>query len=654
VAAEAVVGAAAGRIRRAALIVFVACTASARADQIERITDYRSDVTVARDGRLTVQETITVNAQDDNIVHGIFRDFPTIYRASGNVHVAFDVLDATLDGHDTPTSVEDIDNGSRLRMGDSDTTLSPGLHVFRFRYVTDRQIAFLKDRDELYWNVTGTGWDFQIDHAEAVVHLPAGAQITGTNFFTGKQGAHGGNAIARKLAPGAMQFQTTQELDPNQGLTIDVGFAKGAVAPPTRADRARFLLRDNAGVAGALVGLAVLCLYFLVAWWLVGRDPRRGAIIPLFAPPHDLSPAAMRFVHRMRYDRKAFAATLIGLAVKGVAVISETKHFLGPVYTLTPTGESGDDLSAAEAGVAEALLSRSGDGIELTHKNQPRIAMAIAMLKMSLSNECERIYFNRNQSWLWPGLGIIGLSALAAAFLSDDGGGAFLVFLWGGLFGVASAVFCYYAFQAWQSVFAGPGARIVHLGVALLRTLCTLPFVGTLIGVTFFLNNAIQPLTILILGVEGIVAAIFYRLLRAPTRAGQTLRDEIDGFALFLKTAEQPRLETLQPPEITPQLFEKFLPYAVALDCENAWSRKFEAATAAAGTGASESGGTPYMPMWYQGDSFSTLGTAAFASSIGASIGSAVASASVAPGSGGGGGGGFSGGGGGGGGGGGW
>jgi uncharacterized membrane protein len=224
------------------------------------------------------------------------------------------------------------------------------------------------------------------------------------------------------------------------------------------------------------------------------------------------------------------------------------------------------------------------------------------------------------------------------------------------LFGIASALFSYYAFQAWQSVFAGPGARAVHLGVALLRTLAALPFVATLIGVTFFLNNAIQPLTILILAVEGIVAAIFYRLLRAPTLAGQRLRDEIDGFALFLKTAEQPRLETLQPPEMTPQLFEKFLPYAVALDCENAWSRKFEAATAEAGTGAANSStGRPFLPMWYQGDSFSTLGTAGFVTSIGASIGNAVASASMAPGSGGGGGGGgFSGGGGGGGGGGGW
>ncbi len=63
--------------------------------------------------------------------------------------------------------------------------------------------------------------------------------------------------------------------------------------------RQGYLLRDNAGAAGALAGLLLLCLYFGAAWLLVGRDPKCGTIIPLFEPPHDLSPAAMRFVHRM-------------------------------------------------------------------------------------------------------------------------------------------------------------------------------------------------------------------------------------------------------------------------------------------------------------------------------------------------------------------
>ncbi|HWD28084.1 MAG TPA: DUF2207 domain-containing protein [Rhizomicrobium sp.] len=645
-AAGAAAVAAAGRIRLATALALLACATGARAGDIERITDYRSDVTVARDGALSVTEAITVNAQDDDIVHGIYRDFPSIYRQSGNVHVRFDVTDTTLDGHPTPHSESQIENGTRVQMGDANATLRPGLHTFVLRYTTDRQIGFFAKNDTLYWNVTGNGWQFAIDHASAVVHLPAGARILGTDFFTGVQGAHGGAAIARRIAPNGIAFETTQALGSNEGLTIELAFAKGAVQPPSVATQRAYLARDNAGAAGAAGGLALLFVYFGAMWVLVGRDPKRGVSVPLFEPPQGLSPAAVRFIHRMHYDRKAFAATLLSLAVKGVLNIRETPHFTGPVYSVAPRGRPTAPLSRGEADVADALLGMGGEETELSQKCHGEIASAIASLKHDLSDEYEGAYFNQNKTLFWPGLGIIALSCVAAAALSDDVAGAFLVFLWTGLFGVASALFAWYAFGAWRSVFAGPGARVVHIGIAVMRTVAALPFIAALIGLAFFLNHAIAPITVAILAVEAIVAVIFYGLLRAPTLAGARLRDAIDGFALYLKTAEEPRIAQ----QLTPALFEKYLPYAVALDCENAWTRKFQAATADAGTGSDASAtGRPFLPIWYQGDSFTSLGTMGFVSSIGASIGDAVASASVAPGSGGGSGVGFSGGGGGGG-----
>jgi len=93
------------------------------------------------------------------------------------------------------------------------------------------------------------------------------------------------------------------------------------------------------------------------------------------------------------------------------------------------------------------------------------------------------------------------------------------------------------------------------------------------------------------------------------------------------------------------------LPYALALDVEQAWAEKFSGVLGgAAQTPGSNSGG--YSPSWYSGAGWSTLGAVGFASSLSGSFSGAIASSSSAPGSGGSGGG--SGGGGGGGGGGGW
>ena len=153
----------------------------------------------------------------------------------------------------------------------------------------------------------------------------------------------------------------------------------------------------------------------------------------------------------------------------------------------------------------------------------------------------------------------------------------------------------------------------------------------------------------------GAVAAIGFPWLKAPSRSGRRIMDSIEGFREYLSVAEEDRLNALNPPEKTPELFEKFLPYAVALDCQNAWAAKFAGVLAAAAAGA-----TAGAAAWYVGDRNWESDPVSFADHL-SDLSQTIASSSTAPGSSGGGGGGggssgggSSGGGGGGGGGGGW
>ncbi len=87
--------------RRGAFVLAIVglLAVSARAD--ERITDYASDIRVSETGALTVTETISVISEGEEIRHGIFRVIPTVYtsRLGRKVHVGFDALSATRDGH---------------------------------------------------------------------------------------------------------------------------------------------------------------------------------------------------------------------------------------------------------------------------------------------------------------------------------------------------------------------------------------------------------------------------------------------------------------------------------------------------------------------------------------------------------------------------
>ena len=332
--------------------LLLAFLAPALAQDNERITDYKSDITVARNGVLTVTETISVLATGERIQHGIYRDFPTTYTDDHGIHhkVRFDVEQVTLDGENEPYSVESIDAGRRVKIGDKDSYISQGPHTFALTYTTDRQIRFFKSYDELYWNVTGTFWIFDIDHAEATIHLPPSARIMQSATYTGASGSHENNARVTHQTDNSITVETTQPLNSEEGLTVAVGFSKGAVLPPTPEELRADFIRDNAAGMVAVAGLLILLIYFAITWYEYGRDPTRGSIIPLFAPPQDFSPSATRFVWRMAYDRKAFSAALIDMAVKGYLKITQQ----GSTYTLTRKDISDDDanLSSGERRIA--------------------------------------------------------------------------------------------------------------------------------------------------------------------------------------------------------------------------------------------------------------------------------------------------------------
>jgi uncharacterized membrane protein len=158
------------------------------------------------------------------------------------------------------------------------------------------------------------------------------------------------------------------------------------------------------------------------------------------------------------------------------------------------------------------------------------------------------------------------------------------------------------------------------------------------------------PLGIAAVGLPLALSSFFW--ISAPTKDGRAMLDRIAGFKQYLSITERERLDRMQAPDDTLQLFEKFLPYAIALDVENRWADRFASQLAAASAAAQGSGSTF---GWYSGTSDPWNDPSGFVESVGSSLSNSISSASTAPGSSSGsGGGGSSGGGGGGGGGGGW
>jgi hypothetical protein len=611
------------RLLAFAFVLLLALAPPALAE--ERITEFVSDVTVNADASLTVRETITVEAEGVEIRRGILRDFPTTYtdRSGQRVIVGFEVLDVERDGRDEPFALEALSNGTRIRIGDKDVFLDPGPHRYEITYRTTRQIGFFEGYDELYWNVTGNGWTFAIDRARTLIRLPDGAAISGHAEYTGYQGENGRDARVIAAEGNRYEAETTRGLSPGEGFTVAVSWQKGIVTPPTESQKFGWWLSDNAGFFALGLGLLASAGYFFLAWNRVGRDPAKGTIIPLFRPPEGLGPACLRYIVEYGADQKGFAAALVGLAVKGRLKIADDDETFTVTKLSNATGAP--PLTASERALLDALPAGS---TELKQANHAKVGAAKRALEGALKREYEGTVFLRNLGWFAGGLAISVICLVLGALLlpGAEGAAGLFAMLWTGVWWGAIITFGWTALRGFSAQRSLWGKISSLFGLIFL-----VPFIGAgVIGPALILfQGGFSPGLAVLVGSAmalGLLNVIFYHLLRAPTEKGRRLLDQIEGFRLYLSTAEEERLKVLHPPEKTPELFERYLPYALALDCENEWNAKFAAVLAAAAAAGAAG------PAWYSGRHWDAGRSGGFTESLGRSLAASAAAASTAPG----------------------
>jgi uncharacterized membrane protein YgcG len=568
----------------ACALVLLSFAAPAQAQ--ERILSYDSEVIVQESGTLEVTEHIRVRAEGSQIRRGIYRDFPTRYRdRHGNRYVVdFEVLGVERDGRPEPWFTENMSNGVRINTGNDDFLSVPAEYTFTLRYRTSRQLGFFAAHDELYWNAIGAGWVFPVLASTVTVRLPRPVPVDSMSAegYTGYQGETEQNYTAEITGPGEARYRLTQPLAPHQAFTIVLTFPKGMVAEPTQAQRAGWLLRDNLAVLIMLLGLVVLIAYCIREWRRVGRDPRAGVIIARYQPPEGHTPAGLRFLRRMNYDMRCFTADVLALAVGGNVRIGSEKKILRDQWWLERTTPDLTEPLSAHAGnptkvrrellpAQRALLERlfvHGSRLELKNSNPQTVKSvqeARRVHQSSLDRQLHGRFFQRNASSAAIGVVIAVAFGLAAFFVSSANGGAGLPF-----------------------VFVGVGIMVI--------TLIT-----------------------------------FASLVRAPTKEGRALMDEVEGLKLYLSVAERDDIARLRGPEEPPLLdaerYEELLPYAMALEVEDAWTKKFTAAV-----GAAAAAEAARRMSWYHGSGpIRDIGS--FTRAVSSNLNSQISSSSSPPGS---------------------
>ena len=580
-------------------------SASAQAGT-ERITAYDVEIQVQPTGSMLVTETIDYDF-GSNARHGIFREIPVRTGYDDRYERIFPLKVVSVVGSEaTPDEYESETTGNykRLKIGDPDKTIT-GAHRYTIVYRVDAALNGFPEHDELYWNAIGTEWSVPIDRATVRVTTPS--DITEVTCFGGGSGSRLPCSDADRA--GTVARFSESGLDAGEGVTVVVGFAKGAVPPPVPVLDERWSFSRAFSITPATLGASaalLAALLFGVARlaWRTGRD-RRYAGSPIdaafatagpdeavrpsfgpfgaeetpveFVPPDGLRPGQVGTLVDETANTLDVTATIVDLAVRGHLRIDEIpkKGWFGKADWKLTKLNGGGDLRSYEDALLHGLFTGGGE-------------VKLSALRNTFSERLKKVQ----------------------EALYDD------VIAQGWFAGRPDEVRL-----RWQII----GIVAVVVAVAVLVALAAFTHAG-LVGIP------------VVIGALALLASA-KRMPRRTAKGTGVLR-RVEGFRRFIDESEKDRARFAEQQH----LFSEYLPYAIVFGATEKWARAF----------AGLDGELP-EPGWYGGSSnFTAAGFSDSIDGFAVTTAGTITSTPAGSGSSGFSGGGFSGGGGGGGGGGSW
>jgi uncharacterized membrane protein len=501
---------------RIALALFVALAAFPSPTTAQRslvIERFDAAITVNRDGTIDVTETIS--PRFTGRWNGIYRTIPVKYRTPQGFNWTLRLeLVSVTDQSGQPLKTET----SRERHYIKYKIYVPGAvdatRTVVLRYRAENGLRFFEDHDELYWNVTGDEWEVPIEAATAEITLPDGADGVRAIAFNGAYGSTAHDASVDQEGP-TIRIAMPHRLEFHEGLTAVVGWNKGLVAEPTRTDRAVGFLQSNWPL-----GLPIVAFFGMLALWRrFGRDPKPLPVPVQYEPPSDLTPAEAGTLMDNSADMRDVTATLVDLAVEGHLRIEEREE--------------------------RKLLGLIKDQEFVFHRLEPPADAR------ELASHEQRVL----RGVFADGATTVELSDLENEFYAS-------------LPGIKSDIFDrlisrgYYRKRpqtvqgAWAAGGIAAGVLIGAGGAALAPKFSLTP-------VPFIVAGALVALIVVVYGF----------IMPARTVVGARARERVLGFEDFLHRVESDKYQRVVR---TPEMFERFLPFAMAFGVEKQWAEAFQ------------------------------------------------------------------------------
>jgi uncharacterized membrane protein len=546
--------------------------------QADVISDFSSTYTINKDGTVFVQEIINYDFEGGQ-KRGIFRTLhnnhpqPATESFSKRL-VEIEVKEVLQDGTAAEFEITNFNNQIEIKIGNPDIYLE-GVHKYEISYLLKGALSFGADGGELYWNATGNDWLVPINSVKVTVTGEELGVLTGN--IACYKGEFGVNTPCDAINSSSNEtIFSTQNISPNEGLTFAQEINTFLVAQ---------LIVEKPNIMWMMWALGALWLIGLTIWsWRFHQNNKTNRpIIAQYEPYDNFLPMYTGLLFDYRLDPHDITAGIVYLAEQGFLSIKKTEQKLLLIFT------DYDYELMLKRPVAEVPTTFLKEVISLLFKEKASVQSTV-LLSSLIKKQAENSKI---------------VLALQAELKKD--------------LEVQGFVETQYAKTA-KNVFLS-----LYSGLALVS------LIFALMGA---LDLSVIALAIILTITSGIIY-IFANYNRRSKKGYEAL-NHLQGFKLFLTVTDKERFKFFNAPEKSPELFMKYLPYAIALKVEEDWAKVFK-------------GITIPNPDWYCGSNVGAFSAAAFTSDMStfstnfsSSSGTSASSGAGSSGGGGGGGGGGS------------
>ena len=503
------------------------------------------------------------------------------------------------DGNPVNFFVEKEGDYMVIYVGEEDLFLDPGFYTYTIAYESAGQVGYFDSYDELSWNINGLS-PHSLDTVSATVRIPAEAEILSYHCYSGAIGAKESDCTAEQVEDHLLYVEGL-DLPAEEMITVSVGFTAGVVSkpvlPPPGPQPTTFFDKRGLPVVGVLL-LLLLLPYYYFTWRRYGVDPPKPVVIPQFNPPAGFSPAGVGMIHKERFESDFITASLVNLAVKGYIRIREREDRGGIFglrrdrrYTMVKLKE-GDTSLPHEEQVIMRDLFRSDDEVTLTGKYDEDVGKMYNSFSRSIESQYDPVLKEglNLKFHIFPALLFVGYIFLLLYWSVFEPREQLLVFI-----GIASISFL--------------GLLVLSLLLRKIFNKSKIKWFGLVLGGALICGMAsllflyprgdlsVNAISFIVITPLLIISYLAYAyLIKKPGVRKLHFQSLVEGLKLYIDTAEEKRMQYFNPPQMTPEVFETLLPYAIALDMEKIWGDKFQKEFL-----ASISMSEPYQPSWFSG-----------------------------------------------------